>query len=331
MIFYKIRVWIVKSALDQMEGYMNRNLYVKIAYWYHTLGMTQDEIAKRLSYTRQKVNQIINSLPDMGIVTLNIHGYERNNVELENQIEEKFRLREAIVAPDYGEPSTAIYKVANVAAQYLDEIIQQGHIIGVSWGRTLAEVADQMSYRRRSACRVIQLMGAQNIERPVEKCDEIARGIANKLDCPSYMLYAPVVVEHAETKRWLFQEKSIKASYELMRECDIAVLGVGELSEQSTMCARGHITKDDIRVLRAQGFVADLAMNPIRRDGSYDDCPLTERLLNADMECLKKIDNTVLVATGEEKIEAIRAALRSGCIDTLIIDETTAKNVMEGV
>ena len=74
MIFYKIRVWIVKSTLDQMEGYMNRNLYVKIAYWYHTLGMTQDEIAKRLSYTRQKVNQIINSLPDMGIVTLNIHG-----------------------------------------------------------------------------------------------------------------------------------------------------------------------------------------------------------------------------------------------------------------
>ncbi len=331
MIFYKIRVWIVKSTLDQMEGYMNRNLYVKIAYWYHTLGMTQDEIAKRLSYTRQKVNQIINALPDMGIVTLNIHGYERNNVELENQIEERFRLREAIVAPDYGEPSTAIYKVANVAAQYLDEIIQQGHIIGVSWGRTLAEVADQMSYRRRSACRVIQLMGAQNIERRVEKWDESARGIANKLDCPSYMLYAPVVVEHAETKRWLLQEKSIKASYELMRECDIAVLGVGELSEQSTMCARGHITKDDIRVLRAQGFVADLAMNPIRRDGSYDDCPLTERLLNADMECLKKIDNTVLVATGEEKIEAIRAALRSGCIDTLIIDETTAKNVMEGV
>lgn len=308
---------------------MNRNLYVKIAYWYHTLGMTQDEIAKRLSYTRQKVNHIINSLPDMGIVTLNIHGYERDNIELENHMEERFHLREAIIAADYGERDTMIYKVANVAAQYLDETIQQGHIIGVSWGRTLAEVAKQMSYKRRSACRVVQLMGAQNIERPVEKCDEIARGIADKLDCPSYMLYAPVVVEHAETKRWLFQEKSIKASYELMRECDIAVLGVGELTEKSTMCTRGHITKEDIRVLRSQGFVADLAMNPLRRDGSYDNCPLTERLLNADVECLKKIDNTILVATGEEKVEAIRAALRSGCVNTLIIDETTAKSVME--
>ncbi|MCI9380547.1 MAG: sugar-binding transcriptional regulator [Dorea sp.] len=309
---------------------MNRNLYVKIAYWYHTLGMTQDEIAKRLSFTRQKVNHIINSLPDMGIVTLNIHGYERDNIELENRMEEEFHLREAIVAKDYGEQSTVIYKVANVAAQYLDETIQQGHIIGVSWGRTLAEVADQMSYKRRGSCRVVQLMGAQNIERPVEKCDEIARGIANRLDCPSYMLYAPVVVEHAETKRWLLQEKSIKASYELMRKCDIAVLGVGELTEKSTMCIRGHITKEDIRVLREQGFVADLAMNPIRRDGSYDNCPLTERLLNADMECLKKIDNTVLVATGEKKVEAIRAALRSGCIDTLITDETTAQSVVGG-
>ena len=27
---------------------MNRNLNIKIAYWYYELGMTQDEIAKRL-------------------------------------------------------------------------------------------------------------------------------------------------------------------------------------------------------------------------------------------------------------------------------------------
>ena len=308
---------------------MRRNLNVKIAYWYHTLGMTQDEIAKRLSFTRQKVNQIVNSLPDLGIVTVNIHGYERDNVELESQLEEQFGLREAIVATDYGEKDTAIYKLANVAAQYLDETIQQGDIIGVSWGRTLAEVTKQMSYKRRSSCRVVQLMGAQNIEQLVEKSDEIARGFANKLDCPSYMLYAPVVVEHEETKEWLLQERSIKASYELMRSCDIAVLGVGELTEHSTMCTRGHITKKDVQILREQGFVGDIAMNPVRKDGTYDNCPLTGRLLNADMDCLKNIKNVVLIATGEEKVEAIQAVLRSGCIDTLIIDETSARLVMD--
>lgn len=308
---------------------MKKNIYIKIAYWYYTLGMTQDEIAKRLNYTRQKVNQIISSLTDLDIVSINIHGYERDNIELENKIEERFNLKEVIVADDYGEVDTAIYKVANVAAQYLDETIQQGDVIGVSWGKTLAEVVQQMTFKRRSKCWVVQLMGAQNIERLVEKSDEIVRGLANRLDCPSYMFYAPVVVEYAETKKCLLKEKWIKASYEFMRKCNIAVLGVGELTERSTMCTSGHITKEDIHVLREQGFVGDIAMNPIRADGSWDNCPISDRLLNADIDCLKEIKNTVLVATGAEKVEAIKAALQTGCINTLIIDETTAQMVME--
>lgn len=308
---------------------MKEDIYIKIAYWYYTLGMTQDEIAKRLSFTRQKVNQIINSLIDLGIVNINIKGYEQDNIEMECKLEERFELKQVIVASDYGDRETVIYKVANVAAQYLENNIQQGSVIGVSWGRTLAEVVNQMVYHKRSECRVVQLMGAQNIEQKVEKSDEIARNLANKLDCPSYMLYAPVVVEHEDTKRMLMKERSIKASFELMKECDIAVIGVGELTEKSTMCTRGHITKDDIRTLRAAGFVGDIAMNPIRQDGSWDCCPLTNRLLNASMECLKEIGNVVLVACGDEKVEAILAALMTGCINTLITDETTARKVIQ--
>lgn len=291
--------------------------------------MTQDEIAKRLSFTRQKVNQIINSLVDLDIVTINIHGYERDNIELETKIEERFGLKEVIAVSDYGEKSTAIRKVANVAAQYLDEIIQQGDTIGVAWGQTLSAVVSQMQFRRRQNCRVIQLIGAQNIEQLVEEADEIARGLANRLDCPSHMLYAPVVVEHAETKRWLMKEKSIKASFGMMKKCNVAILGVGALTEDSTMCTRGHLTKEDIHVLREQGFIADISMNPIRADGSSDNCPLTERLLTANLECLKSIENTIVVASGEEKADAILAALRTGCVDTLIVDETTARLVVE--
>ena len=307
---------------------MKENIYIKIAYWYYTLGLTQDEIAKRLSFTRQKVNQIINSLIDLGIVSINIQGYERENIEKECILEEKLHLKEAIVVSDYGEYETVIYKIANVAAQYLDDKIQQGDIIGVSWGRTLAEVVNQMVYCKKNKCRVVQLMGAQNIEYKLEKSDEIVRNLANKLDCPSYMLYAPVVVEHEDTKKMLLKEKSIKASFELMNKCNIAILGVGELTEKSTMYTRGHLTQDDIRVLRESGFVGDVAMNPVRKDGSWDNCPLADRFLNVSMECLKAIDNVVLISYGNEKAEAIQAVLSTGCIDTLIIDQSTASCII---
>lgn len=307
---------------------MNRDLYVKIAFWYYSLHMTQDEIAKRLGFTRQKVNQIINSLVDQGVVSIHIHGYEQENTEYERILEESFGLRQAIIASDYGDPKFAVHKVANVAAQHLERTLQQGDVVGVSWGRTLAAVIREMEYQRKSECRVVQLVGAQNMHQFLLKSDEIAREMANKLDCPSYILYAPVVVAHEETKEMLLRERTIQESFDLMKKCTVGLFGIGELTKEAIMCKIGYISNEDRERLRADGFCADIGMNPVRADGSWDNCYLEKRLLNADMECIRNMDNVIAVACGTEKAEAILAVLKSGVLDTLILDAAAARKVI---
>lgn len=308
---------------------MDKNAYIKIAYYYYVLGLTQDEIARRMALTRQRVNHIIKSLADLDIVSINIHGYEKENTRLECELEGRFHLNKVVVADDYGESETAIYKVANVAAQYLDETIQQGDIIGLSWGRTLEYVVKQMQYIKREACQVVQLMGAYNIERDGEKSDELVRSLANRLDCGGHIFYAPLVVEHEETKQWLLKEKGILAAYDLMAQCNIAIVGVGDISEEATMYQRGNYTKKELQALLRDGFVADLVMNPIRKDGSWDNCFLSSRVMSANLTCLKKIDNTILIAAGLRKKDAVMAALATGCVNTLIIDRETAAKIVE--
>ena len=304
---------------------MKRNLYTKIAYWYYVLGFTQDEIAKRLGFTRQKVNQMINVLRDQDIVHITVRGFEQDHVKLETALEEQYHLRECLVVSDYGEPETAVYMVANVAAQYLEDTLKNGDTIGVSWGRTLNLIADQMEFSHKSDCRVVSLLGALNMSKTISKTDEIARSFANKLDCPSLMLYAPLIVEHPETKEWLMQEKHIRQSFDFMRECNIAVLGIGTLTEKTSVYSREVVTKEELPQLQAQGFVGDIATNLVRPDGSWDSNPLQSRILAADMDYLKAIDNVVAVAAGASKAAAVQAVLRSGCVDTLIIDETAAR------
>lgn len=304
---------------------MNRNLYTKIAYWYYILNLTQDEIAKRLGFTRQKVNQIINGLKEQDIVHITVRGFEEENIALESALEEKFGLRECIVVSDYGEPETAIYKVALIAAQYLEGIIRNGDIIGVSWGRTLSMLVDQMEFSHKADCRVVSLLGALNMTQKISTADELARNFANKLDCPSVMLYAPLIVDHPETKKWLMEERHIKQSFDFMRRCDLAILGIGTLTADTSIYGREVLSKEEI----PEGFVGDIATNLVRTDGSFDFNPLQDRLLAADMEILKSIPNTIAVAAGAEKKDAICGALRSGCINTLIIDETTAKLLMK--
>lgn len=304
---------------------MSRNLYTKIAYWYYTLELTQDEIARRLGFTRQKVNQIINSLKEQDIVHITVRGFERENVEIECKLEQKFGLRECIVVSDYGEADTAVYKVALEAAQYLEGTLRNGDTIGISWGRTLSLVVDQMGFSHKPDCKVVSLLGALNMSQKISKADEIARNFANKLDCPSIMLYAPLVVEHPQTKEWLLKEGHIRQSFDFMKQCDIAILGIGTLTADTSVYGREVLSKEKL----PDGFVGDVATNLVRIDGSFDANPLQHRLLAADMQILKDIPNTVAVAAGVKKVSAIRGALLSGCINTLIVDETTAKLLNE--
>lgn len=307
-----------------------RNLYIKIAHWYYTLGMTQDEIAKRLSFTRQKVNKMINSLADMGIVTIKVNGYERSKTSYECALEEYFGLKQVIVSESYQEVSDYLPTLANTAAQYLEDIIQANSVIGVSWGKTLAAVISNLSFRQKSGCRVVQMVGAQNImDESQLKSDEIARSLADKLDCACYMLYAPVVLGQPEAKNMLMKEPTILKTYELMKKCNLALFGIGQLSATSTMAQRGYLSEDDIAALRKDGFVGDICMNPFRLDGSMDRCFIRNRIISANMEILKEIPNVVAIAGGKDKSEAIIGALSSGVVDTLIIDDITAEQIVK--
>lgn len=307
-----------------------KELYIKIAHWYYTLGMTQDEIAKRLSFTRQKVNRIINSLVDMGIVSITVNGYNASHANYECVLEEHFHLRRVIISESYDRENDILPTLADRAAQYLGPIIQPEMAIGVSWGETLAAVIARLPYQQKSGCSIVQMVGAQNLlEDRMVKSDEIARSLANKLDCSCYMFYAPVFVDYPETKKMLMKERSIRKTYEWMEKCDIALFGIGQLTEQATMYQRGILKKEDIERLRADGFVGDVCMNPVRMDGSWDNSFIKDRVNNAGMDILKKIPNVIIIAGGADKVDAIIGSLYSGVVDTLIIDDLTAERMVK--
>lgn len=310
---------------------MDRDIKTKIAFWYYSAGMTQEEIARRLKLTRQKVNAVIGSLKEDGIVTVSIRGCEQDHVEWEACLEERFGLTRAIIVPDYDDPKLGFLKVANAAAQYLEETLVSGDVIGVSWGRTLAATIREMRFERKPDCRVVQLVGAQSMDDFSAKSDDIVRALSDKLDAPTYMLYAPVVVSRAETKQLLLEEKSIGRSFEMMDRCTVGLFGIGELNEESLMYRKEFFSSEDMERLHADGFCADIGMNPVRTDGSTDNCFLQERLLNASAECIRRMDNTIGVAAGEGKADAVLAVLRSGLLNTLIIDRGMAKAIMEKI
>lgn len=308
----------------------NRKLYIKIARYYYILGMTQDEIAKRLSLTRQKVNQIISSLVEKGVVSIVINGEIERCMSLEEKMEKYFHLKQAVVvdSEEYEMEEHIFREVTEAAARHFERIVQNKSVIGVGWGRTLAAVLEHMQYRKKGECRVIQLVGTQNMWENAPASDEIVRNLANKLDCPSFMMYAPSLLKYPETKKYLMKEEQIKKNFEWIRKCDIALVGIGELGEDCTLLQKKVFPKEEILKMVEEGFCGDICLNPLRLDGRREHSSLRERIISANLEDLQAIPNVMAVAAGKRKAKAILGALKSGCIDTIVTDRDTAQEVL---
>ncbi|NMB66126.1 MAG: helix-turn-helix domain-containing protein, partial [Spirochaetes bacterium] len=112
---------------------MDRNQYLKIAHWYYTLGLTQEEIGRRLSITRQRVNRIIGDLTKLGIVTIKVNGINQGSVHKEHLIEKYFGIDRVVIAERFAAGDPYFPVLAHTAAYYIEECIQPGMIIGTAW------------------------------------------------------------------------------------------------------------------------------------------------------------------------------------------------------
>lgn len=295
---------------------VTRETLIKIAYWYYKRNMTQDEIAKRLAMTRQKVNKIIGSLVDLGIVEIQINGLGEDFTELEYEIEKHFNLNSVCIinADDF----------FSKAAQRLNPFFENNQTIGLSWGETLGATISMINHRRLKNSVVVQLAGGMNSKSTFVRPDEITRTLASKLGSKFHLLYAPAFVHSMELKEAIIQEDSVKTTFNYMKKCNLAILGVGNLHTDSTLGREGFIPKDLLTDMISAGCVGDVAMLPFKKDGTWHE---TGNIIGIDVETLKNIPNVVILAKGLEKTEAVIGAINTGCINTIIIDREIALNI----
>ncbi len=307
-------------------GYMEspeRAILSKIAYWYYKRHLTQAEIAQRLHLSRQRVNQMIGSLVDLGIVEIRIVGEDTACLELEHRLESALSLKQVFVI-DQEDDSLSMF--GERAADALSALIMDGQVIGVSWGRTLSAVIERMETKRRTYSTVVQLVGGRNSFNKDAQSDEITRTLAERLQCDYNLLYAPAIIENRQARDLLLADDAISATFSMMRRCDIAILGIGELRDNSTIFQQSYIGEPKLRALQEMGCVGDIAMHPFNAEGRlYPD----DTIIGADPNMLRDIPMVVAVACGDIKGAAVAGALRTGLIDALIIDQSIAEYILK--
>lgn len=305
-----------------MTDSYKKNESVKVAYYYYKAGMTQDEIAKKMSMSRQRVNRILKKCLETGIVKIIIQEYEHQDIELETQLEKISGLKEVIAvecSPEERDDSIGI-----AASSYMERVLKDNDIIGFSRGRALSHLVKHLTPISRKNLTVTQLVGGLNASDSHINSDDIVRRSSIVLNAKPCFMYAPIILENKQLRDSLMNESFFSSVYNTMKSCTIALVGIGDLSQKSMFVLRNFIKDSELEILRNNKAVGEVCTHYFDKYGKSVNSGLNDRVIAIDYDSFKKTPLRVGVGGGPEKADAIVGAIRGGFINVLITDSDTA-------
>lgn len=303
-----------------------KKLMVETAILYYEKKCTQQEIAQIMKLSRQTVSKLLNDAIEEHVVEIKIHNPERDCRDLEQKLCERFGMPHAVVCSVSGKDE-AIRQLMTVkkAADYLLPILKKGEQnIALSWGRTLQSLIAELPRIHVNGSTVFPLFGATDSEKSCFLSNELARGFADKIGAEVKYAWFPYRPDQAEDCELLKKTSYYKKIDALWNHVDLAIVGIGNTKVlQLFEHVFGYHEK-------SADAVGDVATHLFTADGTLI-APYNHALC-ASVENLKNARQIVAIACsneGDNKIEAIIGALRTGLIDTLVTDEHTAQKVLD--
>jgi deoxyribonucleoside regulator len=250
--------------------------------------------------------------------------------ELAESLREYFGLKKVVVIPVIVDHPDAVRDdLGRAVNSFLGEIVEDGDIIGVSWGTTLPFVVKHLDQYHVKNVTVVQLNGGVTKNYLSTQSGSIVEGFVKSFNAVPYMLPAPTIVDSTELAQAISADSNVRQTLELARRARIAVFGIGRASYDSILVQAGYFKHGEYEELLRKGAVGDICSRFFRLDGNIADPELNQRTVGITLEDLARKEYAIAVANGVEKAEAITGALRGRYINTLFIDEAAAQRCLE--
>ena len=306
-------------------------LQLRAAWLYYMAGMTQEEVARRLGLHRTRVVRLLAEARERGLVSITIHHEAVRDHEAEQVIADRYGLDFCLATPPVGltgndpaldeaEGLIARRAVGSTAANFLRGklLLGQAMTVGVSWGRTLEQMALHLAGVRNEQARFVSLMGSLT-RNSASNPFEVVQALAVRTGGEGHFLPVPFIADSPADRAVLLSQRTVTEALSLAHAADLYLISVGELAEAALLRRQGMLSEAELRDIRARGAVCDTLGRLFDAEGRSVDHSFSERTLAVDFDALRGRD-VVLLAAGQTKTKAVRALLRTGLVRGLIID-----------
>lgn len=298
-------------------------LMSEAAILYYEKKYTQQEVADIMKLSRQTVSKLLGDAIRENLVEIKIHDPKKDCFELEELICQRFGIKKSVVCSVSNKNEVLRrHMTVRAAADYILPIFDMGNLnIALSWGRTVEEFINTLPDISTSDNTVFPLFGATENENSYFASNELARGLADKIGANVKYAYFPYMTDTREDCVLLKKLSYYQKMKERWQSADIAIVGIGNTEMLDVFGKTFGYSEKHLQI------TGDIATHFFNEKGEIIE--LYENTICASAEDLKNAGEIIAIAGGNDKINAIRSALRTGIIDTLITDEYTAAMILK--
>ena len=306
------------------------SLIYKVVRAYYEKGMTQQAIANRYGISRIKVSRLLAKAQKEKIVQIKIIEPDNPYIELEHELEEKYQLDELIIVenPDRNTEDW-ISRAGFAAAEYLTSVITGNEIIGLTWGRSLLSLVDNLPLQHYPDLKVVQMLGGLGQPQSGSHGADLTRRMAQSFGTRPWLIHSPGIVKNSTICKELKNDIQVKDTLNMAVNADIAIVGIGLFDKDSQLIRDNNIlSAEEFNQIKKAGAVGDISLRFFNRKGEFISTPLDDRVVGISSDELRAIPRIIGIAGGDEKYEVLRAAVKAKLVNVLITDNITAQKLL---
>jgi DNA-binding transcriptional regulator LsrR (DeoR family) len=314
-----------------MPAPRDRAALIKAARMYFLDGRSQDDVARALGTSRSNVSRMLSAARAQGIVEIRVHDQTTREKELETALRERFELAHVRVAAF--RPGVDAYAAAgDLAAQWLDETLRDGQVLGLSWGQTLQAMVESFAVDQPRSVDVVPLVGGLSTVVSLVSGEELVRELAGRLGATYRYLHAPGLLRSETARDSLLAEPTIADVLQRAQAADVAMVGIGATGTGSSSAILDGLglSAAELKAFKAAGPVGDTCCRFFDVDGAPILGAVHDRVLAIELDQLRRIPTVIGVATGVAKAPGVLGALRGELVDGLITDASLALALLSG-
>jgi DNA-binding transcriptional regulator LsrR (DeoR family) len=299
-------------------------------------GRSKVQIAEEFGVSRFRVARILETAVERDLVRIEIRVPTDLDAERSEALRARFGLHHAIVVntPERdGVPDPTGLGV--FAARLLSEVVSEGDVLGLAWGRAVMETAAAIESLPR--CMVVQLTGVYDAGPTVTGTPGVPPGGAGSVEAvlrtaqvgggEALPVYAPLVLPDSGTVSTLRAQGSAARAFEQFDNVTLAVMSIGGW-DSGISTVYDSLDEVSRRQYAELGVVGEMAAHLFDANGRRIGRDLSARCLAIDTERLRRVPEVLAIAGGIRKARAIAAVLRSGLITSLVTDAVVANHLL---